>query len=107
MPKQSFNVYKGQGYLRLEFDCKNTDIETGTAVTAVIKYQKPNGTTGTWTDANGVTLVGTVVKKQMTNGDIDQAGDDDEGKWTFQPVITVDGLVGPCDPVIIYFKNTI
>jgi hypothetical protein len=107
MSKQSFKVYKGQGYLRLEFDCKNADIETGTTVTAVINYIKPDGSTGSWGSSNGVTLVGTVVKKQMANGDIDQAGDDDEGKWTFQPVITVDGLVGPCDPAIIYFTNTI
>lgn len=107
MPKQSFKVYKGQGYLRLELDCKNPDIETGTTVTAVIKYVKPDGTIGTWDNASGVTLLGTIVKKQMTNGDIDQAGEGDDGKWTFQPIITVDGLVGPCDTAIIYFENTI
>lgn len=94
MSKQNYKVYKGQGYLRLEFDCTNTDINTGTVVTAVINYIKPSGTEGTWS----ATLEDTVVKYQLANDDIDE-----EGEWIFQPVITVDGLVGPCDIAKITF----
>lgn len=94
MLKQNYKVYKGQGYLRLQFDTKNTDMASGNTVTAVINYRKPSGATGNWT----ATIDGTLVKKQLSNEDIDE-----DGEWTFQPVVTVDGLVGPCDTATITF----
>lgn len=98
MNKQNFKVYVNQGYLTLRFDTKNTDIATGNVVTARIKYMKPDGTTGTWNDA---VIESTVVKRIVhTNADIDQLG-----IWSFQPVVTVDGLDGPCEIVTIEFTD--
>jgi len=90
MSIQDFKIYKGQGLLRFEFDTENTDISGGTAV---IKYKKPSGTAGQWT---GI-IDGTIIKYQVTdNLTIDEAGD-----WKFMPEVTVSGLLGICDEVII------
>ena len=90
MSTQNFKIYKGQGLLRFEFDTGNTDISGGTAV---IKYIKPGGTTGQWV---GV-IDGSVIKYQLTdNTTLDESGD-----WKFIPEVTVSGLLGICDEVIV------
>lgn len=66
-----------------------TDIilETGKALAGAtllnIKYQKPDGTTGSWT---GTIDTATKVKYTLSSGDIDQAG-----VWTFQAYVEVAG----------------
>lgn len=95
MTRQRFKVYTGQGLLRLDFDTGNPEIVGGIAV---VKYISP-----TLIEGEFPALVDPpYVRLQMTNTMIDEAG-----TWVFQPVVTVNGLIGPCDPVQVTFSTPI
>jgi hypothetical protein len=95
MAIQNYKVFKGQGYLKLELDCKNLNILTGSIITQTINYEKPDRTTGSWE----ATRSGTVISYQMANEDIDQ-----DGTWAFQAVLIIDDLVAPCEIIRINFS---
>jgi hypothetical protein len=70
------NYYVGDYGLDIILNC-NKDITA--AVSVAIAYQKPDGTTGSWT---GAVYNTTYVKYTTVSGDIDQAG-----TWKFQALV--------------------
>jgi hypothetical protein len=86
-------IYVGQTALAIQLD---TTIDLTTMTVGLIKYMKPDGTTGQWTaveDDPGV-LSYTV----QSSSDLDM-----EGTWKWWAYVTfVDGSYAPGDPVTEY-----
>jgi len=67
--------------ISIEIDCTLDGTAMSTATSAIINYQKPDKTTGSWTAAVNNTTG--VVSYSATALDIDQTG-----TWVLQPVVT-------------------
>lgn len=97
-------IYVGQTALALDLD---TCIELATegAVSAIMKYVKPDGTTGQWTAEVAPTGLPQVVRYTIANSsDLDQAG-----LWKRWCVVTfAASKTAPSDPVyfIVHEEGT-
>ena len=74
-------VFKNQSLLIIKI--QTNYVLTGAEVKRIL-YKKPDNTTGFWEASIEGT---TILTRQMTNGDIDQAG-----AWTFQAYAEIGGL---------------
>lgn len=72
-------VFNGQSLLELQLDTKYA---LSTATNPKVLYKKPDGTEGSWIG----TIVGTIIKYQLGNNDIDMAG-----IWQFQAYFEISG----------------
>lgn len=89
-------IYKNQTALRISLDTK-ADLSTATA--QVIKYKKPDGTSGQFTATNGGS--GVIYYQVANSSDLDQAG-----RWSFWAYLTfTGGIVAPGEVVHIDVYN--
>lgn len=63
-------VFKGQTDLTIKLDC-NADLTDTT--TALIKFKKPSGTTGSWT-ATVEDIPNGIIAYDVQSGDLDESG---------------------------------
>jgi len=90
-------IFKGQSALRITLKTF-TDLED--VVSAVIKYQKPDGITGEFAAAVGDTAKG-VIFYEVIEGDIDISG-----WWSFWAFVTfADGRTAAGEAVKVYIWN--
>lgn len=88
------NAFNGQTALKIILDT-GQDI---TGATALIKYQKPDGTTGSWVATTESSTAGT-ISISATTGNIDQSG-----KWALWSYVTfADGTIAPGESVLREF----
>lgn len=90
---QEGKIYVAQTHLTLELDC---DSDLSDASTVIIKYTKPDGTTGSWTDNINITdpVAGLVERTVFAPGDLDQSGE-----WIVWAYATYnDSSVAPGEP---------
>ncbi len=86
-------IYVGQTALSIQLD---TTIDLSTMATGVIRYSKPDGSSGEWAAVEGDP--GVLVYDIQSGSDLDQEGD-----WKFWTFVTfVDGSVAPGDTVAEY-----
>ena len=88
-------IYKNQTALRIELD---TNIDLSDASSALIKYKKPSGTTGSFT----ATITGEKVYYDIvSSSDLDE-----DGTWTFWSYVTfTSGTVAPGEAVSVKVYN--
>ncbi len=79
-------IFVGQSKLRFQ---ATTGVDITSADPVLIKYKKPDGTTGSWTATIGTESTGIIYYDLTSVSDLDQAG-----LWTFWAHITFsDSLV--------------
>lgn len=89
-------IYKNQTALRISLD---TDADLSTASAQVIKYTKPDATTGQFTAVNGGS--GVIYYQIVNASDIDQSG-----TWKFWAYVTfTGGTIAQGEPVYIVVYN--
>jgi len=90
-------IFVNQSKLRIQL---TTNVDITEATSLLIKYEKPDGTTGSWV-ANSSDDTNGVIYYDLTDGELST-----NGNWTFWAYVTFsDGRSAPGEKSIIFIKT--